>query len=396
MPLRFAANVIRAILKTAARFLGIVGVCLVSQLGASAASAQGGGGGLSDPIEFAEGSFRLPTSDWQVPSLDAGRYAGSVVQAVRSVPGHDLLIGVQVKFETTDSAQEIINTLVAANSQPAASGWTVDASDTGQRSISGQRYASLTLRQHSDGGEVLDEVIVWVIPADLGTRHRIIGVNLVDRHPDSVQSLSFDDVNAVVASMQLRPVGALIASDAFSNPDAALLPTTSPDATHFQFGYRQGAYEFDDIDPTWNGTAEALFGGFLPFVRVGVDVTFATDDLGQVAYIGCRRASNEASGYRLLLDAPAGRAMLQRLDKGQTIPLSQWVYPPEIASPSGTNYMELSCGAPTVAGTINGVLVGSVDDPTYTGGRSWLGASNYPHNLVATTALFRNLVVTQN
>lgn len=385
-----------AILRRSLRLLGIAAVCLAPNLGLAPASAQDSGSRLSDTVEFAEGSFRLPSSDWHVPSLDAGRFAGSIVQAVRQVPDHDLLIGVQVKLENTDSAQDIVDTVIAANRQPAGSGWTVEASENGQRSIAGQGYPSLRQRQHRDTGEVLDQLLVLVVPADLGARHRIIGVNMVDRHPDSVQALGLDELDAVVGSMQLRPVGAVVFSDDFSDPNTAVMPTASPDPTHYQLAYRDGVYEFDDVDPSWNGTAEAVFGGFLPFVHISVDVAFTTNDLGQVAYIGCRRASNEASGYRLLLDAPRGRAMLQRLDNGETKPLSQWVYLADIAPPSGTNHLELSCATPGIVASLNGGLIGSVEDTTYTGGRSWLGASNYPQDLVATTALFTNLVVSQN
>jgi hypothetical protein len=48
-------------------------------------------------VDFAEGTFRLPSADWHIPQPDIGRYAGVAVQAVRQEPGHDLLLNVQMK-----------------------------------------------------------------------------------------------------------------------------------------------------------------------------------------------------------------------------------------------------------------------------------------------------------
>src|SRR5260370_19642295 len=111
---------------------------------------------------------------------------------------------------------------------------------------------------------------------------------MVDRHPTATPSVGFDDLDAAVASMQVRPSGTIVLADDFSDPDFGVMPKTSPDPNHYQVAYRPGAYEFVDVDPTWNGTAEALFGGFLPFPRIAVDVTFTTDEYGQLAYIGWR------------------------------------------------------------------------------------------------------------
>jgi hypothetical protein len=65
------------------RFVGVVAACVASAVGLSAATAQVSSTQQLDPIEFAEGTFRLPSSDWHVPAADQGRFAGSVIQAVQ-------------------------------------------------------------------------------------------------------------------------------------------------------------------------------------------------------------------------------------------------------------------------------------------------------------------------
>src|SRR5437762_14233128 len=105
----------------------VVGVvAVVATLGlASGAAAQASAG--QQPIDFAEGSFRLPSQDWSVPQRDLGRYAGGAVQAVRQVPGHDLLLNVQVKGGgRASSADDLLATLGSANSESAGGDWVVD------------------------------------------------------------------------------------------------------------------------------------------------------------------------------------------------------------------------------------------------------------------------------
>lgn len=99
--------------------------------------------------------------------------AGSFVQAVQRVPGHDLLLGVQVKFQQTNSVQDAIDGLVVANREPAGPGWIVDSSDAGPRSIGNAPYPTLTLREHNDRGETIDERLVWIVPSDFVVRHRL-------------------------------------------------------------------------------------------------------------------------------------------------------------------------------------------------------------------------------
>jgi hypothetical protein len=64
----------------------------------------------------------------------------------------------------------------------------------------------------------------------------------------------------------------------------------------YDYGYRNGGYEFVNIDPNWDHYGEIPFGNPEPYERVSVDVALRRDEPGQVTYIGCRRASNEANG----------------------------------------------------------------------------------------------------
>lgn len=140
-------------------------------------------------VDFAEGTFRLPSSDWRILQPDIGRYAGVAVQAVRQVPGLDLLLNIQMKGPQTGSVDDVLATLVTANSEPAGPNWVVDFVTAGQRRIEGREYPSVTQRQHNDTtGETLDALVVWVVPPDFDARMRVIGVSLVDRHSTQVSA----------------------------------------------------------------------------------------------------------------------------------------------------------------------------------------------------------------
>jgi hypothetical protein len=175
-----------------------------------------------------------------------------------------------------------------------------------------------------------------------------------------------------------------------------VLPAASDTPALYDYGYRNGGNEFVNIDPNWAHYGEIPFGNPEPYERVSVDVALRSDEPGQVTYIGCRRASNVAIGYRLLLDAPGQRAVLERLDNTRSYTLRKLTDLPNIAASPAPNHLELTCGAPTISASVNGVLIASADDFTYTGGYAWLGASNLPNVQVTTDALFSNLVVTQD
>jgi len=55
--------------------------------------------------------------------------------------------------------------------------------------------------------------------------------------------------------------------------------------------------------------------------------------------------------------------------------------------------LELSCAGRTIAASINGTLVASLDDGTYRQGRFWLSAGSFPDSHTQADARFDNLAV---
>jgi hypothetical protein len=77
-----------------------------------------------------------------------------------------LLLKVLVKGGQASSADDLLATLVSANSESAGADWVVDFATAAPRSIDGRDYPSLTQRQHDDAtGETLDIIGVWVCPS---------------------------------------------------------------------------------------------------------------------------------------------------------------------------------------------------------------------------------------
>ena len=110
-------------------------------------------------------------------------------------------------------------------------------------------------------------------------------------------------------------------------------------------------------------------------------------------WLYCRRFGSVPSGYRFRVEPATQRFSVERVDKAQTTPLVSFQTTDVINSGSDVNHLELTCSGSTIAGSINGQQMFSVQDATYSQGTLNVGASGPPDG--AGEIRFANFAVLQ-
>src|SRR5260370_41855460 len=128
---------------------------------------------------------------------------------------------------------------------------------------------------------------------------------------------------------------------------------------------------------------------------LSVDDSFARETEGQYVKLGCRRKNTDPgnTGYFLMVSPDRG-FRFGRNDEGTVVVLVDWRQSPAIPQGSDPMHVELTCARATLTGSVNGALLGSVDDSKYREGRLLIGASA-PTGSTA-DARFQKLLVTQH
>jgi hypothetical protein len=122
--------------------------------------------------------------------------------------------------------------------------------------------------------------------------------------------------------------------------------------------------------------------------RIGVVARVAGDPTGRMVFVSCREQSN--TYYELAVWPEERRFRLFRWGNGQRVDLVPMQPSSSIRRGTVPNLLELTCAGDVIEASINGVIVASVQDSTYTYGRASFGT--FASNLTA-DAWFRHLRV---
>lgn len=186
------------------------------------------------------------------------------------------------------------------------------------------------------------------------------------------------------------PQGSHMLADNFDDPAIGVLPRSSDDPSRYRRGYASNEYQIQTLDPTMRG-AGAIVPGIYGDAAISLDARLlptSSEDASVAA--GCRGQVGAApSGYLLSIKPADQQFLLVRLGEGRAslaAGVSEAIRPP-----SEPNHVELSCAGTTIAATINGVPVASVEDSGYASGSMLilLGTSSGTADV-----RFDNLVVT--
>ena len=186
--------------------------------------------------------------------------------------------------------------------------------------------------------------------------------------------------------------GTVLLSDDFNDPTRAQLPLAPTGAERSQ-GYIGGEYEIINGDTQATSVEDVLVPGSYQDTSIAIDVrVYGGIPRLRGAHIVCRGVG-VGTGYVLALYPEEQRFALLR--RQPSMPNSPVVLLEQrglgaIRPGEGVNRLELSCVGPTITGSVNGVVVATVQDPTFAAGRHAIGVRGS-----GTTARFDNLVVTQ-
>jgi hypothetical protein len=98
--------------------------------------------------------------------------------------------------------------------------------------------------------------------------------------------------------------------------------------------------------------------------------------------------------YQFALDAERGTYLLDRWDSGRLTTLENGSVP--VARRGGQpNRIELTCAGATIAVSVNGVRIATVEDGSHQAGLFWIGLESDPARRQGVEARFDNLVVIQ-
>jgi hypothetical protein len=261
------------------------------------------------------------------------------------------------------------------------------------RAIAGSEYALVTGRfTPTAKTPVSDFVDVLVFPPDYAQRQRWYALTWNDSHSSTTGPDSLDELDGIVASLSLRPVGTVLIGDDFTNPDAGVFSGTAS-GDHYTFGYLDGEFQIQKTDPSWPNVGVAWAPGVFQDTSLAVDVYLANDEATPGIYMYCRR--NTASGsYRAVVDL-RGQVRLGRVKTdGTTDDLTPWTRSEAIQPGSAPNHLELICRGTAIELDANGTYVVGVRNADLFEGQVGIGAGSF-----ATSALpdlrFANLLVVQ-
>ncbi len=258
--------------------------------------------------------------------------------------------------------------------------------------VAGTAYPVSRSRITVDGSPtVTDGVYLLYFPPDFADRRRLVELAWIDTHPSSADASDLSGFDATVSSLSFRPLGDVLLADDFSNPDAGALPNTPPSPPAFQRSYVDGEYmvRVESTEVVANVATKDEYAD----ATIAVDAhTTEETPLAQV-WLYCRRFGSVPSGYRLRVEPATQRFSLDRVDRAQATTLVSFRTADVINTGTDINHLELTCAGSTIAGSINGQPVFSVQDATYSQGTLNIGASGPPDG--AGEIRFANFAVLQ-
>jgi len=187
--------------------------------------------------------------------------------------------------------------------------------------------------------------------------------------------------------------GQVLLSDSFDDPSIGKLRKASTDTGHYTVGYLDGEFQIKQVDPEWGSFPVEYLPGTYVDTTLSVDVRLAGDTKDRYVVVGCRSGSNPSVDYRFQVEPDTGEFKLARYGDGKSNPLVDWQASSAIQRGNAKNTLGLTCSGPTIAGSVNGTQVASVQDTTLTSGQLFIGASAFTDAHVNVDGRFDNLVV---
>jgi hypothetical protein len=212
-------------------------------------------------------------------------------------------------------------------------------------------------------------------------------------HPPKL--LALDHSRAVpsrAASMEPATAGTVLVDETFSEPTSGLLPILDSGAASLTYGYAGGEFWVRNLDVATQSVpvpVNAVNG------TIAVDARLIGDPSRRTVSVGCRFGSDATGnrGYRLRVEPAAGLFRLVREDGKRDVLLRRDSVSQAIRRASESNRLEITCAGITITAAINGTVVATVQDSTYTSGSLVIGVGARASGLTS-EARFDNLMIT--
>ena len=128
---------------------------------------------------------------------------------------------------------------------------------------------------------------------------------------------------------------------------------------------------------------------------LAVDAHQEGESQGRYLSDGCRNQLDSNAHYRFVVVPNTKQFVLERWDGDTAVTLIPWEVSPAVRPGDQTNRLELSCAGSTIAASLNGTPLASVQDSTYREGLMWVGAGSSADLHAAVAVRIDNLVVIQ-
>jgi dienelactone hydrolase len=236
-------------------------------------------------------------------------------------------------------------------------------------------------------------------------------VTIVERAPGLASAplptvVTFKAVGASVPTPGASP-GTVLLSDDLTLAATGKLPASSPAPGKFLAGYSEGRYVISlaasATPPATSEQPQVNVPGTYADASIAIDAALQNPSDDQLVSVACRSTSS-GSQYRVSVFPSTGQFTLNRSLAGSVTSLSGLQTSPVIHQGSQVNRIELTCQGTTIQASVNGTVVASATDGTFSAGQFWIGVVQLPAGTVGVSATaagstieasFANLVVTQ-
>jgi hypothetical protein len=186
--------------------------------------------------------------------------------------------------------------------------------------------------------------------------------------------------------------GSVLVDETFADSATGLLPATAPANATLIYGYVDGEYSLRNLEVA---TQSLPIPVDATNASIAVDARLIGETTRRTVSVGCRFASDSTGnrGYRLRVEPGVGLFRLVREDGTRDIFLRRDSISQAIRRDNESNRIEITCAGNTITATINGAVVASVIDNTYTSGSLVIGVGARASGLTS-EARFDNLLIT--
>ena len=363
-------------------------------------SASVGSAQAAPAAQFRDLTFQLPSADWHTITPDPSKdLQGRRALFGRAEAYHELRLIVHSEAAPPLLApSEVVDQWVAEQKKTVDAGnpdGTYSDFTSGTRSLAGRDYPSVSARfTPSSGPPITDETFAAVFPSDFAQRERWTVVEWADVHSATVDPLPLDELASVLSSLEMRPLGTLLAADDFADSDNGVM--RAPQTDHYTVGYMDAEYQVQKTDPDWSGGLVAYVAGTFYDYSVGVDVYVANaGEPGPVEFVFCRSTDADGS-YRASVDPIRSQARLERIKPdNSTDELAAWARTDALNVGSGTNHLEMTCRGNLVALDVNGTRVAEARTSDLFRGSAGIGGGTFAGSSSLPDIRFANLKIVQ-